>query len=192
MAQEKLDVKTTALVMIDLQKGIVQMETKPYPHEAVIRNASTVARKFRELGIPVFPVHVMSDPSTALHPMADSTFTRTGVLSPDWAEFVPEIDVQKSDIIIIKRQWGAFYGTDLDLQLRRRKIETIVLCGIATTYGVESTARYAYELGYNQVFIEDAMGDVSEESHRVAIQYVFRRMGRVRSASQVLEMLRSE
>ncbi|MHB1708143.1 MAG: isochorismatase family protein [Thermoplasmataceae archaeon] len=192
MAQEKLDLKLTALVMIDLQKGIVHMETKPHTSEAVISNASAIARKFRDLGMPVFPVHVISDQWTALHPISDSTFTRSGALSLDWAEFVPEIDVQKNDIVITKRQWGAFYGTELDLQLRRRKIETIVLCGIATTYGVESTARYAYELGYNQVFIEDAMGDVSEESHRVAIQYVFRRMGLVRSASQVLEMLRSE
>jgi len=189
MNEEKLDIKSTALVLIDFQKGISRMDTKPYPSATVIGNASLVARRFRELGMPVFPVHVASDPTTALHPTSDSTFTRPAAPVQDWTEFVPEIDVQESDIVITKRQWGAFHGTELDLQLRRRKIETVVLCGIATTYGVESTARYAYELGYNQVFIEDAMGDLSEESHRVAIQYVFKRMGRVRSTREVIAMI---
>ncbi|QRF74795.1 putative isochorismatase family protein [Thermoplasmatales archaeon] len=189
MNEEKLNIKSTALVIIDLQIGISRMDTKPYPSATVIGNASLVAKRFRELGMPVFPVHVASDQATALHPISDSTFTMPADPDHDWTEFVPEIDVQERDIVITKRQWGAFYGTELDLQLRRRKIETIVLCGVATTYGVESTARYAYELGYNQVFIEDAMGDLSEESHRVVIQYVFKRMGRVRSTREVIAMI---
>lgn len=188
MAEEILNTKTTALVIIDLQKGITRMNAEPHGTSAVISNASHLAKKFRELGMPVFPVHVAFDPTVGLHPISDSTFTRPSDPQPDWADFVPELDVQKSDTVITKRQWGAFYGTELDLQLRRRKIDTIVLCGISTSYGVESTARSAYELGFNQVFAEDAMGDGSGESHRVALEYVFKRMGRVRSTEQILDM----
>jgi nicotinamidase-related amidase len=88
--------------------------------------------------------------------------------------------------VIAKRQWGAFYGTDLDLQLRRRKIDTIVLCGIATDFGVESTARFAYEYGYQQIFAEDAMASRSDEQHNAAVNFIFKRMGRVRKTGEIL------
>jgi nicotinamidase-related amidase len=98
--------------------------------------------------MPVFLVHVT--PSfllkDALHPCAEISFTRSG-LNPGWSEFVPELNIQPGDFLITKHQWGAFYGTELDLQLGRRGMDTIILCGIATNFGVESTARYAYELG---------------------------------------------
>lgn len=84
---------------------------------------------------------------------------------------------------------GAFYGTDLDLQLRRRGLKTIVLCGIATEFGVESTARDAYERGYEQVFAEDAMTGRSAESHANSVTHVFPRMGRVRSTAEIVAAL---
>ena len=92
---------------------------------------------------------------------SDTTFSQTGPVPPDWSEFIPEIGHASTDIVIAKKQWGAFYGTDLELQLRRRGMDTIVLCGIATDYGVESTARFAYEFGFQQVFAEDAMSSMS-------------------------------
>ncbi|MGA2664710.1 MAG: isochorismatase family protein, partial [Nitrososphaerales archaeon] len=95
----------------------------------------------------------------------------------------------EGDIVIGKKQWGAFYGTELDLQLRRRKIDTIVLCGIATNVGVESTARFAYEYGYQQVFASDAMAAMSAEAHAGALKYTFARIGRVRTTAQVLDAL---
>ena len=87
--------------------------------------------------------------------------------------------------MITKRQWGAFYGTDLELQLRRRGIETIVLCGIATDYGVESAAPLAYEYGFQQIFVEDAMASMTEEQHNAAVNFVLKRIGRVRSTDAV-------
>lgn len=186
---EKLIPEKTALVIIDLQKGISAMDTKPLPSSEIIRNASTLANKFREKNMKVFPVHVNPTPEIALNPRSDSSMIRSGQIQNDWADFVPDLNVSKSDIVIEKRQWGAFYGTELDLQLRRRKIDTIVLCGIATTYGVESTARFAYEYGYNQIFVSDAMGDVSEESHNVSVKYVLKRIGRVLSTDEILKLL---
>lgn len=97
--------------------------------------------------------------------------------------------MQPSDIIITKRQWGAFHGTELDLQLRRRGIDTIVLCGIATSIGVESTARYAYELGYNQIFPEDAMTSRNEEEHRSTIANIFPRIGQVKTTDEVIALI---
>ncbi len=93
------------------------------------------------------------------------------------------------DCIITKKQWGAFYGTDLDLQLRRRDINTIVLCGIATTYGVESTARFAYEFGYQQIFAEDAITDRSKAAHDNAVNFVLKRIGRIRKTNEILNAL---
>ena len=109
---------------------------------------------------------------------------------PDWSELIPELDRQPGDIAVLKRQWGAFYGTDLDLQLRRRGVTTIVLCGIATEFGVESTARDAYERGYEIVFAQDAMTGRSAQSHANAVERIFPRIGRVRQTEEIVGALR--
>jgi nicotinamidase-related amidase len=114
-----------------------------------------------------------------------------GALSPDWSELIPELNRQPNDLVILKRQWGAFYGTDLELQLRRRGLSTIILCGIATAFGVESTARDAYERGLEQIFAEDAMTSRTAESHANAIANIFPRMGRVRSTAEIVAALRA-
>ena len=91
--------------------------------------------------------------------------------------------------MITKKQWGAFYGTELELPLRRRGISTIVLCGVSTNYGVESTARFAYEYGFQQVFAEDAMSSGSAEMHNASIDYILKQIGRVRSTDEILGAL---
>ena len=186
-----LDTKTTALVVIDLQKGIVGMPFGAGAHSAaeVVLNAKKLVDAFRKNNMPVVLVHVQPSKHTALNPDVD---TPMAMKDPpkDWAEFVPEMTPQHTDIVIKKQQWGAFYGTDLDLQLRRRGIKTIVLCGIATNIGVESTARFAYEFGYHQVFAEDAMTTWSLEQHKTTIESIFKRIGRVRSTTEILNGLR--
>jgi nicotinamidase-related amidase len=138
----------------------------------------------------VFLVHVTfaSDRGDALKQPVDSP-NPPAQLPPDWSDFVPEVGPRAGDIIIAKRQWGAFYGTDLDLQLRRRGVTTIVLCGIATNFGVESTARDAWERNYEIVFAEDAMSSFDTEAHTFAIKKIFPRLGRVRSTADVLSQL---
>ena len=179
----------TALVVIDLQKGIAGQDAKPHSAQEVVRNASKLAEAFRKNSMPVFLVHVMITPELALKTESDETFVRPAQLPPDWADIVPELGPRLSDIVIAKRQWGAFYGTDLELQLRRRGMDTIVLCGISTDFGVESTARFAYEFGFQQVFAEDAMASRSDEQHHAAVKYVFRRMGRVRTTDEILRAI---
>lgn len=182
----------TALIVIDLQRGIASGQTAPYPAAQVVACAAEVARALRAAGGMVVLVHVTPSPDgkDGLRPITDAPPVGGQERPPDWAEFVPEMAPQPGDVVITKRQWGAFYGTELDLQLRRRGIDTILLCGISTNIGVESTARDAYERGYQQVFIEDAMSarDAGEHSHTVTT--LFPRIGRVRTARDVLAALR--
>jgi len=184
-----IDKNKTALVVIDLQKGVVTSPTKPYPTKDVIRNAQNLVNSFRRNQMAVFLVHVDITKETGLKVISDESFTRSSPMPPDWSDFVPEITPIPTDIVITKRQWGAFYGTDLELQLRRREIGTIVLAGISTDYGVESTARFAYEYGFQQIFAEDAMTSRSEEQHNAAVNFIFKRMGRVRKTEEILKDL---
>jgi nicotinamidase-related amidase len=184
-----IDKKKTCLVVIDLQKGITGMPTQPFDAKTVISNAAKLAKAFRENQMPVFLVHVMASEGTALHTIMDEGWPSRGEMPKDWADIVPELGPEPTDVVITKRQWGAFYGTDLDLRLRRGGLDTIVLAGIATSYGVESTARFAYEYGYQQIFAEDAMSDRSPEAHRNAIEFVLKRIGRVRKTSEILQAL---
>ena len=161
------------------------METKPYPTSRVIENTSKLIRRFRDEKLPVFLVRVGFLWGDTLQPVCDIPAFRAS--TPEWwSDFVEALDVQPSDIIITKRQWGAFYGTELDLQLRRRKIDTIVLCGIATSIGVESTARNAYELWYNQIFAEDGMSSRTDEEHHSTITHVFPRIWMVKTTEEIL------
>ncbi len=181
----------TALVVIDLQRGVAGMTTEPYPASAVISNAAKLAGEFRKNKMPVFLVRVKfsSDGKTALRPVTDSEVRTNFMKTAGWSEIVPELGPDPSDIVITKQQWGAFYGTELDLQLRRRSIDTIMLCGIATNFGVESTARFAFEYGYQQIFVEDACAARSGEEHDLTMRKVFSRMGRVRKTDEVIAAL---
>jgi nicotinamidase-related amidase len=193
MASLKIDPKKSALVLIDLQKGITARTTAPHSSDRVVRNAARIAARFRTLAAAVVLVNVDYSPDLRdmLLPEADAPFRTkdSPPLPKDWAEFVPEIGPREGDLIITKRQWGAFYGTDLDLQLRRRGIRTIVLGGIATNMGVESTGRDAFERGYDLVFVEHAMSSLTAEWHSFSVTQIFPRIGRVRSTEEVLTAL---
>ncbi len=181
----------TALVVIDLQKGIVNRETKPYAAEEVVKNSAALAKACRAAGMPVFLVRVSHSPDRkdTLNPVAD-TPRPAMTPPPDWADIVPEMGPEAVDFVITKRQWGAFYGTELDLELRRRGIDTIILCGISTNIGVESTARFAYEYGYNQIFAEDAIAAMSAEEHNFSTTKTFPRIGLVRKTEEILKALK--
>ena len=185
-----LDPEHTALVVIDLQRGIVGMPAAPHQASAVVARAAAVADACRSRGAFVVLVHVgpSADGRDALRPTVDEPAAWPSP-PPGWDEIVPELGPRDGDHVVRKRQWGAFYGTDLDLQLRRRRIETILLCGISTNLGVESTARAAYERGYQQVFVEDACSARAAEDHAFVLRTVFPRIGRVRRSEQVLQAL---
>jgi nicotinamidase-related amidase len=190
MSSLSIDKSKTALVVIDLQKGIVGRQAAPYASGSVVKNAATIAAAFRKNGMPVFLVRVTPSPDgkDALRPLADAPMP-AHTPPPDWAELVPEMGPKDGDFVITKHQWGAFYGTELDLEFRRRAITTMVLCGIATNIGVESTARFAFEYGYQQVFAEDAMSAMSAEEHVFTVTKTFPRIGLVRKTEEILAAL---
>ena len=192
MSDLKLDFQRTTVIVIDLQKGIVGRSCAPHSASTVIANTVRVLAGARQAGALIVLVHVGGAPDGAdkLYPEADQPMPR-GALPPDWSELIPELNRQETDLVILKRQWGAFYGTDLDLQLRRRKMATLVLCGIATEFGVESTARDAFERGYELILVSDAMTGLSAESHTDALERIFPRIGRVRSTDQVIAAFES-
>ena len=186
-----IDKTKTAIVVIDLQKGITSRETQPYSTNMVIENTTKLLKVFRKNNMPVFLVRVASasDQKDRLNVITDTTWSGGGQMPADWSELVPELGKEDSDFVITKKQWGAFYGTELDLQLRRRKIDIIVLCGIATCMGVESTARFANEYGYNQIFAEDAMSSMSKEEHEHTVKNIFPRLGLVRTTKEILDVV---
>jgi nicotinamidase-related amidase len=188
----QLDARTTALVIIDLQQGIISRETAPYPARAVIEKSARIAEKVKTAGGLIVPVHVAfsADGADRLSQPIDSPMAvPPGGIPASWAELVPEIAAFNSRVVITKRQWGAFYGTELDLQLRRRGIETILLTGIATNFGVEQTAREAWQHGYGVVVVEDACTSLDAAMHQFAIEKILPRVSRVRSTDEVLAAL---
>jgi nicotinamidase-related amidase len=186
-----IDIGRTALVQIDLQNFNVKKELAPHPAERVVGNCVLLAGEMRDRGGMVIFVRVQLDELLQLP--ADNPMFKPGTPTPppEASHMAPEAQVQASDHVVTKRQWGAFYGTELDQLLRRRGIKTIILGGIATNYGVESTARAAFDRGYELIFAEDAMSSANAEAHRNCCENVFRTMGRVRSTRDLIDALQA-
>lgn len=176
-----------ALVLIDLQAGICARETKPHAASQVVARAAALANAFRDNGWPVVLVTVGWAADMADAPRQRHAAPIPAPADPDlFTTIVPELGAQAGDLHVRKHQWGAFYGTDLDLQLRRRGIDQIVLAGIATNMGVESTARSAWEHGYSILFAEDATSSFSSEMHNFAFTNIFPRLGLVTDTAAII------
>jgi nicotinamidase-related amidase len=183
------DPKTTALISIDLQGLVLGRPLAPYPAQQVIDNTAAIARKLKaEGGTTVFvTVGFSADYIDAVNQPTDETVSfPEGGLPPAALAAPPEIAALTPDIAIVKRQWSAFYGTELDLQLRRRGIRTVILTGIATNFGVESTVRDAYAANYAVIVAEDAVTTFSREMHDFACQKILPRLSRIRKTSEIL------
>ena len=182
-----LPASATALVLIDLQKGISGFSITPHSFAAVLAASKALAGRFRAVNAPVVLVNVAFAPdfADALKAPVDVPFQPPpGGFPPEWTQLVDGL-AEPSDIRITKRQWGAFHGTELDLQLRRRGVTTIVLGGVATNMGVESTARAAHEHGYAVVLAEDITSALSDEMHGFAFKHIFPRLGRVSRTAEI-------
>jgi nicotinamidase-related amidase len=184
---QPLDPNTTALVLIDLQKGILGRTLAPHTAPDVLKNATELTMRFRQAGAMVVLVNVgwTADMKDALKQAVDQPIQiPPGGFPPEFMELAEGL-AQPGDVRITKRQWGAFYGTELDLQLRRRGIQTIVLGGVSTNIGVESTARQAWEHGYAIVLAEDATSSQSVEMHDFSVKNIFPRLSRVAKSADI-------
>ncbi|WP_435132081.1 isochorismatase family protein [Actinacidiphila sp. bgisy144] len=183
MTATTLDART-ALVVIDLQQGITALPTV-HPSAEVIERAARLAAAFRARELPVVLVNV-----TGVAPGRTDGGPGGAVTFPDgWADLVKELDQQPGDITVSKQQWGAFYGTGLDMELRRRGVTQIVLAGISTSIGVESTARDAFEAGYHVTIATDAVTDTDADAHANSVQRIFPRLGETGSTDEILALL---
>ena len=181
MAMTTLDLKT-ALIVIDLQAGIVGLSTAQ-PAEAVIQQAAVLADAFRRHGLPVVLVNVDGGaPGRTEQP-------RRGERPAGWSDLVPELRQQPSDILVTKRTWGAFTNTDLDEYLKGRGVSQVVIVGIATSAGVESTARQAHEHGFNVTLAVDAMTDMNPDAHINSVTRIFPRLGETGTTAEILSLL---
>ena len=182
MALTTLDPKT-ALIVIDLQKGIVAYPTA-HPTAEIVKQASTLADAFRRHGLPIVLVNV-----TGGAPGRTDQARNLGELPADWAELVPELNQQPTDHTVTKRTWGAFTHTDLDEHLKKLGVTQVVIVGVATSFGVESTARYAHENGYNVALAVDAMTDMNPDAHHNSVTRILPRLGETGTTQEIIDLL---
>jgi nicotinamidase-related amidase len=173
----------TALVVIDLQQGIVALPTVHDVREVVARSAMLIDA-FRQRGLPVVLVNVAG----GARGRAEQS-RGTGDYPADFMRLVPELQPQPTDHLVTKRTWGAFTHTDLEAWLCKQGVTQIVLVGVATSIGVESTARYAHELGFNVTLAVDAMTDMNLDAHTNSVTRIFPRLGETGTTQEVLDLL---
>ena len=174
----------TALLVVDLQKGIVGAALA-HPIGPVLDRAQALTRAFRAAHLPVVLINVTGGaPGRTEQPRPNM-----GAFPPDFADFVPELNQQPGDIVVTKTTWGAFATTDLESRLKGLGVTQVVVIGVATGTGVEATARQAYEAGFNVTLAIDAMTDRRAEAHDYSLANVFPRLGETGTADDVIAML---
>ena len=173
----------TALIVVDLQRGIVGLSSI-HPIAEVINRTCSLIEAFRLNELPVVLVNVAGGaPGRTEQPKRHQTFLE------GWTDLIPELDPQPSDILVTKRTWGAFASTDLEARLKQKGVTQVVITGVATGTGVESTARQAYEQGFNVALAIDAMTDARPEAHDYSLKHVFPRLGETGTTQQILDLL---
>ncbi len=183
MALTALD-PNTALIIVDLQKGIVGSPVA-HPIAGVIERSRALAGAFRAQSLPVVLVTVTGvAPGRTEQPRRDRS-----VWPADFAMLVPELGEHPDDIRVAKQSWGAFATTDLAARLKALGVTQVVIAGVATASGVEATARQAYELGFNVTLATDAMTDARAEAHDHSIRAVFPRLGETGSSAAIIALL---
>jgi nicotinamidase-related amidase len=174
----------TALIVVDLQKGIVS-GSFIHPIDDIISRTRALIDVFHAKSLPVVLVNVAgrAPGRTEQGPRSSLSF------SEGWTDLLPQLDQQASDIVVTKRSWGAFATTDLEQQLKARGVTQVVVTGVVTSTGVEATGRQAYEQGFNVTFAIDAMTDFREEAHEYSISNVFPRAGETGSVQEIISLL---
>lgn len=181
------ELETTALVVVDLQNFTIALDTVPTPASEVLANSIRLARACRAAGIQVVLVRVGHDAAKVpqVKPVTDASFSGFE-FGPGAKEIPGELGPESDDIVVDKYNWGAFYGTNLDVHLRRRGIRTLIVAGLVTNIGVETTMRHAHERGYDQVMVSDAVAAMTQEEHDYTLKIIAPRLARVRTTEQVL------
>ncbi|MFF5499802.1 isochorismatase family cysteine hydrolase [Streptomyces aquilus] len=173
----------TALIVVDLQKGIVGLPLA-HPAEGVLDRNAELLQAFRRRGLPVVLVNVAGGPAGR---------NDLGASFPDptkeWTELVPELGTGENDHLITKHSRSAFTNTGLTEWLRERGVTQVVVTGIATSSGVESTARDAHERNFHVTVPVDAVTDTDGAAHDHTIAKIYPRIAETGTAKEVLAAL---
>lgn len=185
------DLSKTAFVAIDMQKEIVNNGTlSPHTAQSILSNNDLLVRTLKRTAALKVLVNVDISTFPYLSQQTDMG-GMTASVPPEFTDLLLKDSLKDTDnmLTITKYNPSAFFGTSLDLQLRRRGIETIILSGVATTNGVYATALDAFQHGYHIVLAEDACSDRDKESHQLFIKKIFPKTARVRSTKQIIEAI---
>lgn len=188
-----LDRTRTAVLAMDLQADIV---TRFAGSAALLERAATVIATARKAHVPIIHVVVGFRPGYPEISPRNASFSAvagTGkfVASPPGSDIAPALGAQADDIVVVKHRVSAFAGTDLDMILRARGVDTLVMFGLATSGVVLSTLRHAADADYRSVVVADCCGDVDDEVHRVLTEKVFVRQASIVAASELVAALAS-
>jgi nicotinamidase-related amidase len=138
-------------------------------------------------------VNTLRDTDNRMRPMASGTHHEPLVRGGTWrSEIISELAPRPEDYLIPKYRWSAFHQTYLDLALRARNINTIVLSGGSTDVGIASTAYAARDMDYNLVIVSDACTSPETDNQDQFMRRIFPRMARVRTTDQVVKMLANQ
>jgi nicotinamidase-related amidase len=173
----------TALLVVDLQKGFAGLQSA-HPMKDVVGNAVALLDAFRRQGLPVVLVNV-----DGRAPGRSERSFATQAFPAGWTDLLPELDRQPSDHTVTKRTWSAFTNTGLEDYLRERGVTQVVVGGVSTSAGVESTARQAHELGFNVALAVDAMTDLNAEAHHNSVTHIFPRLGETGTTRDILDLV---
>jgi nicotinamidase-related amidase len=202
MTIPSFDIDTTALVLVDITKGFLRMPIFGNEGDDVLHNAVALAEAFRasdslvvltmNAGRPGGPEVQSKSGRLVGAPMPierDMSQLMSAAREPGFAELPEELGPKPTDFLVRKHSWGAFFATDLDLQLRRVGVKTVVIGGIASNFGAETTGREARAYGYNVVFVTDVMRALTAEEHEHSVRYTFPMIGLVRTSKDVLDAI---
>jgi nicotinamidase-related amidase len=173
----------TALIVVDLQKGLASLPTV-HPFGDIVRNASALAGAFRRHRLPVVLVNV-----DGIAPGRTEQGLRTAGFAPGWSDLLPELNRQPQDHVVTKRTLGAFTNTGLEAHLKGHGVTQVVISGVSTSAGVESTARHASELGFNVVLAVDAMTDMDADVHTNSVTRIFPKLGETGTTAEIIGLL---
>jgi nicotinamidase-related amidase len=182
MTASSLDPKT-ALLVVDLQKAVLGLPAA-HPIDGIVNKAVALTEAFRARKLPVVLINV---DGTA--PGRAERARAFGAFPPGWTDLLPELNRQPTDHVVTKRTWGAFTGTDLEKYLRQSDVTQVVVVGVATSAGVESTARHAHELGFNVALAIDAMTDLDADAHHNSVARIFPKLGETGTTEQLIDLL---
>jgi nicotinamidase-related amidase len=204
MSERRLEPARACLLLFDLLEGHVNRDAEARErYRPVLANAATLLAAARSAGAMVAHAHAdhradlgttaqtLRDTDNRLRPIVGESHRPAVTRGTPEARIVRELAPRDGDYLVPKHRWSAFHGTYLDLALRTKGVDTLVLCGGSTDVGIAATAFAARDFDYNLLIISDACTSPEQDNHAQFMKRIFPRMARVRTTAEVVRMLKA-